>query len=205
MSQLPGDDAETDTLGARIRRIRFAQNLSIRQLAKDIGCSPSHISQIERSLSEPSISMLTAIASRLGRPVDSILTEQAEESERRTEGEAATAMSLAIVQRAARRQKIHIQGGVTSELLLPAVERKADFCEYIYEPAQVATQRQELLQHPGREYGVVLEGRLHMTLKFEDFELEAGDSIAFDSSIPHAFWNPGNVPARVIWFSSPVL
>ncbi len=205
MTQLEDDEAGAESLGTRIRQIRFAQNLTIRQLAKDIGCSPSHISQIERNLSEPSISMLTAIASRLGKSVDSILSNQHEATDPPLNGKTMTSPNLAIVQKASHRQEIHIKGGVTSQLLLPLVEQNADFCEYIYEPAQVEAQRGELLRHPGREYGVVLAGRLHMTLKFNDYELEAGDSIAFDSSIPHAFWNPGSVPARVIWFSSPLL
>lgn len=205
MPVTPDDPIAAETLGGRIRRSRTAQNLSIRQLAKEIGCSPSHISQLERNLSEPSISMLTAIASHLGEPIDFMLTDQHDAQELRPHKEPAADMARTVIRRAAHRPKVRIQGGVTSELLLPATEQNADFCEYIYEPAQAAAQGRELLQHTGREYGLVLEGRLHITLKFEDFELDVGDSIAFDSSVPHAFWNPGNVPTRVIWFSSPLL
>ena len=56
------------------------------------------------------------------------------------------------------------------------------------------------MQHPGREYGLVLEGRLSVLLGFEPFSLGPGDPIAFDSTQPHRLWNQGDVPVRGIWF-----
>lgn len=210
MTTALGDDADSESLGPRIRRRRLAKGLSVRQLAHEIGCSPSHISQIERGISEPSISILTAIVASLGESMDSLLPDShgvhhvAEATATSPPTHARVEADLT-VQRAAERRRIRIQGGVTSELLLPQVERNADFCEYLYEPGHASSQKDELLRHPGREYGIVLEGQLCVTLKFEEFELEVGDSIAFNSSVPHRFWNPGKTPARVIWFSSPIL
>ena len=59
---------------------------------------------------------------------------------------------------------------------------------------------EKLMRHPGREYGLVLEGRLGVLLGFDRYSLGPGDSIAFDSTQPHRLWNEGDVPVRGIWF-----
>jgi mannose-6-phosphate isomerase-like protein (cupin superfamily) len=59
---------------------------------------------------------------------------------------------------------------------------------------------QSLIRHGGREYGHLLEGRLGVTVGFETYELEPGDAISFDSTMPHRLFNAGDVPARAIWF-----
>ena len=52
----------------------------------------------------------------------------------------------------------------------------------------------------GREYGIVLSGRLGVQLGFEVFELGPEDSIGFDSTQPHRLWNLGDEPVHGIWF-----
>jgi len=58
------------------------------------------------------------------------------------------------------------------------------------------------MRHMGREYGLVLSGRLRVTIGFdeEEHELGPGDSIAFESSRPHRLENAGNEPVEAIWF-----
>ena len=56
------------------------------------------------------------------------------------------------------------------------------------------------MRHPGREYGVVLEGQLGVQLGFDEYTLGPGDSIAFDSTKPHRLCNLGDVPVNGIWF-----
>ena len=58
------------------------------------------------------------------------------------------------------------------------------------------------MRHMGREYGVVLAGRLRVTIGFdeEEYELGPGDSIAFESSRPHRLENAGDEPVEAIWF-----
>jgi mannose-6-phosphate isomerase-like protein (cupin superfamily) len=57
------------------------------------------------------------------------------------------------------------------------------------------------MRHMGREYGLVLSGRLRVTIGFDDeHELGPGDSIAFESSRPHRLENAGSEPVEAIWF-----
>lgn len=55
-------------------------------------------------------------------------------------------------------------------------------------------------RHPGREWGFVLEGTFHLTVGFEEHVLEPGDSISFDSTVPHRFHNVGHVEVKAIWY-----
>lgn len=61
----------------------------------------------------------------------------------------------------------------------------------------------EMYSHEGEEAGLLVEGRLELTVGEEVFVLEAGDSYYFDSTRPHRFRNPFEVPARLISATTP--
>jgi quercetin dioxygenase-like cupin family protein/DNA-binding XRE family transcriptional regulator len=88
-------------------------------------------------------------------------------------------------------------GTVLWDLLTRDHDPGADFLEIRYDPG--SSSAQHMLRHTGREYGLVLDGVLTVTLAFEEFVLEPGDSIAFDSSTPHRLSNRGDVAMRAIW------
>ena len=71
---------------------------------------------------------------------------------------------------------------------------------------RIATRRhtgEELLTHEGEETGILVEGRLELVVGLETFILEAGDSYYFESTKPHRFRNPFDVPARLISAATP--
>ena len=53
--------------------------------------------------------------------------------------------------------------------------------------------------HEGEEFGLVLEGKIKVQIGKEAYTLEQGDSISFDSMLPHKFRNIGNGKAKVLW------
>src|SRR5438067_271441 len=57
-----------------------------------------------------------------------------------------------------------------------------------------------MMRHPGREYGIVLSGHLGVAIQFDTYELGPGDSIAFDSTLPHRLWCIGPQPVHAVWF-----
>src|SRR5215471_10468140 len=57
-------------LGPRLRLAREQRGLSVRELARRIGCSASLISQIERGVSAPSVGVLYSLATELGSSLD---------------------------------------------------------------------------------------------------------------------------------------
>ncbi|RZI95015.1 MAG: cupin domain-containing protein, partial [Microbacterium sp.] len=103
-----------------------------------------------------------------------------------------------IVQRAHDHPSIKLSSGPRWSRLTAMGELDAEFLEVVYAPGTEAPQ--EHIVHQGREYGVIIAGNLSVELQGESTVLYPGDSIVFDSMIPHRFWNEGDVEVRAIWF-----
>jgi mannose-6-phosphate isomerase-like protein (cupin superfamily) len=92
-----------------------------------------------------------------------------------------------------------MDSGVVWELLTPTNEPDVDFLYVTYEVGGASSRGDRFVRHSGREYGLVLEGQLRVTVGFDAHDLSPGDSIAFDSSVPHRLENIGEVPVRAVW------
>jgi transcriptional regulator with XRE-family HTH domain/quercetin dioxygenase-like cupin family protein len=104
------------------------------------------------------------------------------------------------VARAGTREVITIDGfggTVFWERLTSEHDPMVDFLEIRYEPGAASAQNQ--MRHSGREFGLVLEGELTISLAFEEHVLGVGDSIAFESATPHRLANQGTEPVRALW------
>lgn len=101
--------------------------------------------------------------------------------------------------RRAERPEITLAAGVHWQRLTAAPNPFVDFLHVTYEVGGESCPANALMRHAGHEYGLVLQGRLGATVGFESFELEAGDSISFPSSVPHRFWTIGDEPSVVVW------
>jgi transcriptional regulator with XRE-family HTH domain len=198
-------------LGPRLRQVREQRGLSARELARRIQCSPSLISQIERGLSAPSVGMLYALATELRTSLD-FLFSAAVPAEGLTvtahgdgrvqaagNGPASLPAGHGIVQRAGSRRTIDLASGVRWERLTPGPDERVDFLEVIYEPSGHSTDARRPLRHDGREYGLITSGTLHASVGFDTFELRPGDSIAFDSAMPHLYWNATTENVHAVW------
>ena len=210
-------------LGPRLRQVREQRGLSARELARRIQCSPSLISQIERGLTAPSVGMLYALATELRTSLDFLfgaaapgdgppggvtvtahgdgrvhMTGESEEGMGRWAGGGGLG-GHGIVQRAGTRRTIDLASGVRWERLTPGPDERVDFLEVIYEPSGHSTDARRPLRHDGQEYGLIINGRLQANVGFETFELGPGDSIAFDSSLPHQYWNTTDGDVHAIW------
>ena len=177
------------SLGARLRDLRATRSLSLRQLAKHIGASPSLLSQIENGKVTPSVDTLYLLARALEVPVATFFAVGGT-------GADASALGGADVVRHGERARIQLEGGVTWENLLPREERSIRFMEIHYAPG--ADSGDAMLRHPGRDLFLVLEGELTFLVGFGEYRLTAGDSISFGDFQPHRLRNPGTAPARAI-------
>ena len=104
-----------------------------------------------------------------------------------------------VIQRAGSRRTIDLASGVRWERLTPGADDRVDFLEVIYEPSGHSTDTRRPLRHDGQEYGLIISGTLQATVGFDTFELRPGDSIAFDSSVPHQYWNATDQDVHAIW------
>ena len=191
--------AVVDGLGPRLRLVREERGLSARELARRVGCSASLISQIERGLSAPSVGVLYALATELSASLDYLFG--VEPGPDAPSGVPAGALpdGHGIVQHAASRAVIDLASGVRWERLTSQRDDRADFLEVIYLPDGHSTDERRALRHDGYEYGLILSGTLQANVGFDRLKLEPGDSIAFDSSIPHEYGNRTGHDVRAVW------
>ena len=190
-------------MGDHLRSARQGRGLTLRELAQRLGVSPSMISQIETGRASPSVSTLYAIANELDVSLDELLFEDrrapaAETADKPMTGLAARA--VAVKQAANTRKRIRLASGVIWERLTPISEADTEFLYVTYEVGGASSSADDFQRHAGHEWGFVLEGTLAVDIGFEEHVLGPGDSISFDSTIPHRLANAGDVVVHAIWF-----
>jgi transcriptional regulator with XRE-family HTH domain len=198
-------------VGARLRAHREEAGLSLRKLARNIGVSPSLISQIEHGKAAPSVGTLYAIVSELGVSMDELFfeggvraPEPEEESVPNTDlpprsSNVWEVPSEGPVLRRGNRLSLTFDTGVRWERLTASHDQEVDFLYCTYPVGAESCPPDALTTHTGAEYGVVLSGHMGATVGEESYELEPGDSIAFDSTTPHRLWTIGDEPVTAIW------
>lgn len=203
-----------DDIGRRLRARREERNVSLRELARRLRISPSAISQFETGKSRPSVSTLYAIVSELGISLDELFGGISGEPAERASPErkagpppepssparTVPAADARHVQRSGSRQAIDLETGVRWERLTPQADTDTDFLYVVYDVGGSSCQGDRFIRHAGREYGLVLSGTLEVTVGFDRYELGPGDSICFDSTVPHCLRTLGSKPVHGVWF-----
>lgn len=205
----------------RLREARERSGLSLRELARRLDLSASALSQIETGKSRPSVRTLYAVVSELGLSLDELFAAPAQAPAPAPAGleEALAAMApaspssspaIASLTRAGRseaptvtvdeRPELQLASGVTWARLTREHDQLVDFLQVRYEPGATSNADGALVRHAGHEYGVVLSGRLEVSVGFETYVLEEGGSISFSSTEPHLLANRSDEPVEAIWF-----
>jgi transcriptional regulator with XRE-family HTH domain/mannose-6-phosphate isomerase-like protein (cupin superfamily) len=223
---LPPDRREVAmSVGSQLRDRRKEVGLSLRQFARDLGVSPSFISQIENGKSQPSVATLYTICSALDLSIDELFgrTESAAPAEPAAPAPPPVAEPVAPpdthtfsgalaqldeiqhgrpapVVTPSQRRRLVLDSGVTWEQLSSAHEVAIDFLFVRYDVGGSSVPDEKLTRHAGIEYGYIISGTLEIALGFETYQVSAGESISFDSSTPHRLTNRGDVPVEAIWF-----
>ena len=208
-----------DHLGARLKELRLSAGLSLRELARQADVSPSLVSQIENGKSRPSVSTLYTLSRLLNVSVDELFdtddeavgiptpptaVREAEPADRVHDpanawhpSEYATRIS---VLHPSHRAHLRMAEGVDWERLAATPERDVTFMRITYAPGAAGTADGSLIAHEGYEYGYVLSGVLEVTVGHEVFVLRDGESLGFDSTIPHILRNIGDTDFQGVWF-----
>jgi transcriptional regulator with XRE-family HTH domain len=214
-------------LGVRLKRIREKSGMSLRAVARQLGVSPSFMSQLENGKSQPSVATLysltqlldvsieadNAAGSRGGSRTASVgmLDDRAAAAgggssiSRSDLGSPADAwpreqaLERLSVTRPGMRHRLEMDSGVIWEQLANNTGTGLDFIEVIYPPHASSTTDNRMLQHVGWEFGYLVEGELEITVGFEVFTMHTGEALGFDSATPHLLANKTDRVARGIW------
>jgi transcriptional regulator with XRE-family HTH domain len=181
----PSDGAGT-AIGSRVRLLREAMDLSLRDLAERSGVSAPMLSQVERGETSPTLAVAAKIAAGLELTLSQLL--------RLDEGE------HAVITREGRRRRYSHGGHQYEELTPPLPGQRADVSLHRLKPgAGTAAAGDPPMHEPGsRETVVVLGGELTLVLDGARHELGEGDSVTFDADLSHHFENEGGEPTRFL-------
>ena len=185
-------------LGQKLKALRFQNRMTLDKLSQKSSVSKSLLSQIERNISVPTVTTLQKIASAFGVPISSLFSEN-KNSARVSNNRGVSSERIAVV-RKGQRKKLIMPWGAWQEMLCPDLRHKIEFF-YLHYP--VGTKVEEFYTHEGEECGVVLEGKFKGIIGDQTVILEAGDSVYYDSSIPHRWENVGRTEVRAIWAITP--
>jgi DNA-binding transcriptional MerR regulator/mannose-6-phosphate isomerase-like protein (cupin superfamily) len=174
-------------LGVKLQNLRHKKQISLRQLGATTGLSPSYISAVERSLSNPSFSVLLKLANALDSNTVALL------------GQDFVPNKLVVRQGERRPLDINLDGIEIQQLFL--AESILESLLFILEPGSHSG---ESYRHPGEEFLFVLEGTLDLTLdETEDYVLKTGDAMTFASHRPHKYGNSTSAVTKVLWVNTP--
>jgi transcriptional regulator with XRE-family HTH domain len=174
-------EVDPAVVGQRVRALREAMQLSLRDLSERSGVSAPMLSQVERGETSPTLAVAARIAGGLDLSLSQLL--RLDESDH-----------VVIVRRSQRRKGPSGVSGHSYEMLTPPLpgQRVALSEHHLAPGASTGGKGNQPIHEPGsRETLLVEVGRLDLVIDGERRTLGAGDSVTFDADLPHHFENPG--------------
>jgi transcriptional regulator with XRE-family HTH domain len=175
-------------LGRRLKRTRAEKDMTLKDVESRSGVSATHISQIERGMTSPTVGALQKLAKALEKEVVFFL-EEVELEDVSVVHEPVSSVVYCEDPKVVFRS---LSGGIPGgKLHLGRLE------------AEVAGGRATPEHtHEGEEGGVVTRGTLEVQVEGKSYVLHAGDAIHFHASRPHSYRNPGQEPVEATWVTS---
>jgi XRE family transcriptional regulator, regulator of sulfur utilization len=182
------DELDPAVVGARLKALREASNMSLRDLAERSGVSAPMLSQVERGETSPTLTIAARIASGLGLRLSQLLRldEQGE---------------VTIVRAGQRGRGGNAKRGHRFEVLTSAQPgQRAELSQHTLAAGGATGAPDDPPMHePGsRETALVQQGRVILVCDGARHELDEGDCVTFDADLPHHFENPGTEEAVLL-------
>lgn len=175
-------------IGIRLKSIRTGLKLSQRQLARQSGVANATISQIESGKLNPTVSMLKKVLDGIPVSLGEFFGDEFEVRDR-------------VFFRADELTEI-ADGGVSyRQVGANLADRSIQLLWECYQPGSGTGKHS--ITHDGEECGVIVSGRLEVTVGQQIQILQQGDAYYFKSHQPHQFRNPGNEPCELISACTP--
>ena len=173
------------TIGGKLKTLRESQKLSLRDLGEKVDLSASFLSQLELGQVSPSIASLENIANVLNVHITHFFDDP-----KKTDS---------VVMRRNERRRIYSKG--SKAIIQPLAH---EISKKKIEPFMLTLEiGGEGGEHPyssrhGEEFGIVIQGKVRFTLEQNEYILEEGDSVYFNSTKPHNWKNIGKNEAIII-------
>jgi len=176
-------------IGPKLRALRLKKSMGLVELGKHTGLSAALLSKLERDKLYPTLPTLLRIAMVFSVGLEYFFTDE---------------------------RKRHVVSVVTKDERIRLPERPgAGDVAYYFESLDFKTNERKTSayladfepmeeeklkphQHPGSEFLHVLKGSLGLKIGIDQYELDAGDSIYFDPSVPHTYRRVGKQPCQAL-------
>jgi len=176
-------------LGERIKRFRLERNLTLKEVEVKAKVSATHVSEIERGMTSPTVGALAKIARALGTEPSYFLQNDSHPA-------------VSVVRKGKRRVMRYEEWGARIGGLSQGIGRsRMSFLEVELEVG--LSQNLEPWTHTGEELIHILKGVVEIHVGPERHLLKEGDCIHFRSTEPHTVRNIGDATARLLWVASP--
>jgi len=183
-----GGSLDPAVVGARVKALREASSLSLRDLARRSGVSAPMLSQVERGETSPTLTVATRIAAGLDLRLSQLLRLDEEGT-------------VTVVRRGERRRGGNPRRGHRFEVLTAAQPgQRAELSRHTLAPGGTTGAPDDPPMHePGsRETALVEQGSLILLCDGERHKLHEGDCVTFDADLPHHFENPTDAEATLL-------
>ncbi|MBI5029959.1 MAG: cupin domain-containing protein [Chloroflexi bacterium] len=170
-------------VGSRLRQLRTDHDLSLRVLAEKSGLSINTLALIENQKTSPSVSTLQQIAWALQVPITAFFETDIPKS------------SIAYL-KANRRPHAVFEHGSLEDLGAGLTDRIIEPFLVHLEP--LTNSGPNPIVHTGYEFVFCLAGRITYMIENQTYLLEQGDSLLFESHLPHRWQNVGEVAAQAL-------
>ncbi len=187
---MPRMETTISVIGQMIKELRSKRGLTLDEVAERSGCTPSFLSQVERNKAVPSVTTLYSIARALGVKVADFFPD---------------GINPTKVTHHETRENFHFEGSAVTYSRLTTKLPYAALEAFImtFKPASQALPTDDFRAHMGEEFVHVLEGVLRLWIGDAFYDLYAGDSAYFKSSVKHRLENRSNQPVRAIGLITP--
>jgi transcriptional regulator with XRE-family HTH domain/KaiC/GvpD/RAD55 family RecA-like ATPase len=181
-------------LGDKIRTLRKKLGMTQKELAEQVGLTPSFISQLEKNLISPSLDSLLKLSEKLNTQPIYFLTD----------GESGPLQKMVI--KPSERQDIHLPELKSTDLKLQLLV--SDVLNRRMEPYLLIVKEGAVINghfytHKGDEFAYVIEGDLEVEIQDEKQLLRQGDSLYIGATFPSKWVNVGKGDAVLLWVLSP--
>ena len=174
-------------LGEKLKAVRLEKKMTLDDVAKKSSLTKSFISQIELNKTSPSITSLMKVASALGIRITDLFRE---DDQKRN----------VLIKKEKRDSYYNKRTRLTLELLFNRFpDQRMGPIYFHLNPGG----KSDIITNIGQEFAYVSKGRVKLILDQKEYIAEEGDSLYFDSSIPHSWENPWSETVEGIWVCSP--